>query len=93
MLKERFSKRWDDFSQADFDFLFDFLTAPIKVIPKEEYVSCLNRALEIAPHEEDAPYLALAMHLNIPIWSNDSGIKNQTIIKVLSTNELIKEID
>jgi len=93
VLKGRFSKKWDNFSEADFDLLFSFLTAQIEVIPKEEYVSFLTKALEIAPHEEDAPYLALALHLGIPIWSNDAGTKNQSFVNVFSTTDLLKELN
>lgn len=31
----------------------------------------MGEALSLAPHEEDAPYLAVAILLNIPIWSSD----------------------
>ncbi|MEI6732208.1 MAG: PIN domain-containing protein, partial [archaeon] len=38
---------------------------------------------------KDAMYLALALKLNCPIWSNDKLLKNQTQIKVYSTSELM----
>lgn len=92
VLKSRLLKKEGDFPESNFDFLFDFLTTSIKVIPMEEYEGYLQKALEIAPHEEDAPYLALAVHLNIPIWSNDIGMKEQSLVRVLSTMDLIEEL-
>jgi len=48
--------------------------------------------LKIAPHHEDAPYLALAIALNIPVWSNDQGMHAQSKGKVYTTKALLKVI-
>lgn len=76
----------------DFDQLFSTLTSGIHVVDKNEYDSFMSKALEIAPHEEDAPYLACALHLGIPLWSNDAELKDQNLVKVLSTTELLEEL-
>lgn len=39
--------------------------------------------------ENDVPYLALSASFKIPIWSNDPHLKQQSIVKVLTTKELI----
>ena len=39
---------------------------------------------------DDAPYLALSLTLKIPIWSNDSAFKRQSLATVYTTPELIK---
>ena len=62
----------------------------IETIPKKAYISHMAEALKIAPHKEDAPYLALALAYNVPIWSNDKGIHSQSKIKVFSTREVLK---
>ena len=49
----------------------------------------MSEAINIAPHKQDAPYLALALARNIPIWSNDKGIHAQSKVKVCTTKELI----
>ena len=69
--------------------LFSILTLRIQVVSKKSYQSFVKEAQLFAPHEEDAPYLALAMFLNIPIWSNDKGFKNQEKVRVYSTQELL----
>jgi len=38
---------------------------------------------------DDAPFLALAMLLNCPIWSNDVHFKRQQIVKVFNTKEVL----
>ncbi len=69
--------------------LFSILTMRIQVIPQKSYQSFLKEALFLASHKEDAPYLALALFLNIPIWSNDKGFKDQEKVRVYSTQELL----
>ena len=48
----------------------------------------MENAKAIAPHSGDAPYFALAMARNCPIWSNEKSFKRQKRIKVHSTSEL-----
>lgn len=49
-----------------------------------------SKAKKLILHESDADFLALALQLNIPIWSNDPHLKEQSLIKVFTTSELIK---
>jgi len=49
--------------------------------------------IEASPDPKDAQYLALAMKYGIPIWSNDKRLKRQSIVKVFSTEELIRFIE
>ena len=41
--------------------------------------------------EKDTPYIALALKLNCPIWSNDTDLKKQNKVKVYNTKELLEE--
>lgn len=91
VLKERLARK-KGLTESAFDQLFSLLTNDIQVLAKEEYVSHFAKSLEVTPHEEDAPYLACALHLGIPLWSNDAGMKTQTLVKVISTEELLKEL-
>jgi|SRR3989344_541886 len=50
----------------------------------------LKKAESLISHKNDAPFLALALELNIPIWSNDRHFKEQSEIKVYTTEELKK---
>lgn len=52
-----------------------------------------NKAKKLVDHKSDVPFLALALELNIPIWSNDSHFKKQSIVIVFTTEELKKFLD
>jgi len=69
--------------------LINFLLGPIEIIPKEEYGSFIDKAKQEVPFD-DAPYLALSLALKIPIWSNDSAFKKQSLVKAYTTSELVK---
>ena len=60
----------------------------ITIADSSEYGGFLENAKAIAPHSGDAPYFALAMARNCPIWSNEKSFKRQKRIKVHSTSEL-----
>lgn len=47
----------------------------------------------LAPHKEDAPYLAVALLQESAIGSNDYGLKRQNIVKIYTTPELLKVLD
>lgn len=49
-----------------------------------------DKADKLISHKTDVPFLSLAMELNIPIWSNDPHFKEQFLIPVFTTEELIK---
>jgi predicted nucleic acid-binding protein len=38
---------------------------------------------------DDSPFLALAMMLNAPIWSNDSHFKKQKAAPIFTTKEIL----
>ena len=50
----------------------------------------LNRARSLLPDPEDAPYLALAIRLKLPLWSNDPHLKEQSLVTVFTTEELVE---
>ena len=62
----------------------------ITMIPKAEFSDFLGKAKEISPDPDDFVYLALAMKLKCPIWSNDKRLKEQNEVKIYSTHELVK---
>ncbi|MBI2575782.1 hypothetical protein HYV84_01090 [Candidatus Woesearchaeota archaeon] len=79
-------------SEEEFRELFSILTKLIKTIPSKEIGPFLEEARQISPDEDDVPYLALAIKLNAPIWSNDKRLKRQDRVKVYSTEDLKDEL-
>ena len=65
----------------------------VEFIPLDEYKYFLPKALSLIPkYPSDIDFLALALKLRLPIWSNDSHLKQQSKVKVYTTSELLKEI-
>lgn len=79
-------------SSEEFNEIFRYLQESITIIPKEEFERFLDEAEKITPDHNDVEYIALALKLNIPVWSNDKKLKNQNKIKIISTEEIIKLI-
>ncbi len=77
-------------SEQELDEILEVFKEIINFISKEEFEAFINRAEEISPDSNDTEYLALALRLNCPIWSNDKRLKEQKIIKICSTKELLE---
>ncbi|MFH0737110.1 MAG: PIN domain-containing protein [Candidatus Micrarchaeota archaeon] len=76
-------------SEAEFESIFRDLSELISIIPKEDYADMLEMAGWLAPDPDDVPYLALALKLDVPIWSNDKKLKEQDRIRIYSTKDLL----
>ena len=61
----------------------------LSFIDVQTYKSLLKRAIKLIPDLDDVPYLACALSQNLPLWSNDSHFKQQSLIPVLTTRELL----
>ncbi len=69
---------------------FDVILSKVRVVPKEDYAAFKNQAISMLSDQDDWPFLALAIQLHCPIWSNDSGFQKQNICRVFTTNELMR---
>lgn len=76
-------------SSEKIETLFLLLTQRIEVFPETSYQPFIKKALALASHREDAPYLALGLMLKAAIWSNDKGFKKQRTVSIYSTHELL----
>jgi len=66
----------------------------IEFIPLQEYMKFLKEALKLIPSSpDDIDFLALALKLQLPIWSNDAHLKQQSKVKVHSTSEFLRAIN
>lgn len=74
-----------------FDYAIKFLLESITIIPGPLYqdqLSCAYTLMEkIDP--KDTPFLALALHLECPIWSDDAHLKQQSRVPCYSTGEFL----
>lgn len=62
----------------------------IRFLPQSSYDFLKPQALASCPsgHENDWPFLALAIFLNCALWSNDKALKKQSRVAVHSTREI-----
>ena len=73
------------------EILSKLVNLKVKVPPQQ-----LNRAASLISDPDDEQYLALALRLNCPIWSNDSHFQEELIknaVKVFTTEELKELLD
>ncbi len=55
-----------------------------------ELAPFMKKAEDMAPDPKDVAYLALALKLKVPIWSNDKVLKEkQATVRVYSTEEIL----
>jgi len=87
--KDKILRKCLSLTKEEIEELLNFLLEPIKIIPEEEYNSFIEKVKQEIP-ADDAPYLALSLALKIPIWSNDSAFKKQSLAVAYTTSELIK---
>lgn len=60
----------------------------IQIISVQEIF--LDATKSFSPDIDDVPFLALALQLNCLLWSNDKRLKEQDVIPVFSTDELLE---
>jgi predicted nucleic acid-binding protein len=68
------------------------LSQIIVFIPTNDLHPYLTYAKQISPDPDDALYLALALTLQCPIWSNDKRLKEQKEVIVYSTEDLLRTL-
>jgi predicted nucleic acid-binding protein len=81
-----------DLSPKQIEEVWFLLTQNIESHVQADYQKNYSSALKVAPHPEDAPYLALALSIGTPVWSNDKGMKTQSRVKVLTTHEILNRL-
>ena len=74
----------------DFDKIIESLKKKVLFVHHNEYKSNLKKAASMISDPKDATYLALAMRFFMPIWSNDSDLKEQEEVEVFTTKELVE---
>lgn len=80
-------------SKEELQRVLAVLRRRITFVRLSELVSFLDKAKQISPDEKDISYLALALRLSLPLWSNDAALKQkQGAVKVYSTEEVARQV-
>jgi predicted nucleic acid-binding protein len=77
-------------TDEEFDFIFKILTDYIIFVDLSYDLFNIQKAIKISPDPKDVVYVALALKLQCPIWSNDKKLKEQKEVIVYSTDDLLK---
>lgn len=66
---------------------------PVTVVEQDVYCSALPRARKLIAKRDpdDVDVLALALHMNLPLWSNDNDFE-ETGIEWYTTAELLRKL-
>lgn len=73
--------------------LLDLFLDNITVTPREEFQH-LEEATTVIGHidPDDVPFLALALHHQADIWSNDNHFQEQNRVRAWKTHEIIEHL-
>ena len=77
-------------SEHEFEIRQKEIEESIEFVNAVEYGEFLEAAKDSISDPDDIDFLALALLTNSAIWSNDSHLKEQSIIPVFTTVDLIK---
>ncbi len=77
-------------TRKEFNNQLEKLKDIVKFEKKQDYFNFISEARKLSPDVNDADFFALCLKYLCILWSNDSMLKNQDKIKVLSTEEIIE---
>jgi len=92
-LKEHLSriKLLSSLSSGDVDSLISKLAGHINIVEKSKFEVFLDDANKLISDPDDTEYLALSFAMGkCQIWSNDPHFKEQSLIRVFTTAELVE---
>ncbi|OPY48777.1 MAG: putative nucleotide-binding protein, containing PIN domain [Methanosaeta sp. PtaU1.Bin060] len=88
------SKRSKYIQRSSFEHALKFVLGAVRIVPSEMYSCAMNEAFSIMKERDpkDTPFLALALQLGSPLWSNDRHFKGLEAVPVFSTGSLIEHL-
>ncbi len=81
--------------EENFIALLTLFQKHVKIIKKETYRNKFPLAEETMKKIDvtDSPFLALALTLNSPMWSDDKHFKQQDLVDVYTTKDVLKLLE
>ena len=88
------SKRNKHIQASSFEHALQFVLGSISVMPSEMYSYRMKEAFSIIKDRDpkDTPFLALALQLGSPLWSNDKHFQDLPEVIAYSTGALIEHL-
>ena len=93
-LKDEFNKHKTEcmsksgLSSSEFNERFREIVPQITFIPRSQFEHLFTKVR--ISDSDDIPYIAAALSINASIWSNDADLKEQPLVKVFTTAELVE---
>lgn len=75
--------------EEEFSEVLSVFEDRIQLVPQDELKPFLNKASLLISDASDREYIASAIKFRCPIWSNDKSFKQQSLVRVFTTKELI----
>jgi predicted nucleic acid-binding protein len=90
--KKRLMKYAGIKTEEDFDYVLTVLEFFVKVANRDPTPEEITNSLKVCPHSKDAPFFEIAIALSADIWSKEPRLKKQSVVKVLTTKEVMDGI-
>jgi predicted nucleic acid-binding protein len=86
------SKREKSLQKKSFEYVMNFIFESVHIMPSNFYSEKIKEAYLIMKDidEKDTTFLALALKLGYPVWSNDKHFQKQDKVEFYTTEEVIK---
>ena len=63
----------------------------VEFIEKKEYIKAIENVSNSNLDKDDFEFLALAYKNKCALWTNDLILKNQQIVKIITTKDLLED--
>lgn len=82
-------------SKGQLKLLLNILFRDTEVVPREEFENELELSSRLIgdTDPDDVPFLALALHLDVDIWTDDTDFEEQDEVTVWKTHELLNRLN
>jgi len=77
-------------SKHEFDIWQKEVFQSIEFFEASKYESFLDKSADLISDPDDVDFLALALLTKSSIWSNDPHLKEQSLVRVFTTSDLVK---
>jgi predicted nucleic acid-binding protein len=51
----------------------------------------IPEARDASPDDKDVPYIALALHLDAAVWTDDRELGEQNVVEIYTTTEIVEK--
>jgi len=78
---------------ADFENYLKIIFKYVTIISPEKYFDLFSEADILIKDKKDIPFISCALALKCGLWSNDKGFREQKIVKVYTTQNLLDKFN